>query len=109
MLEIAEALIGQTVQVSVGQVAELRLKENPTTGYRWQVRRNGEPACRIREDFLEAPPQTLPAQPGQGGTHVWRIEGVKVGICDLALDYVRAWESDQKPAQSFDVRIRVAE
>ena len=39
MLEIAEALMGQTVQVSVGQVAELRLKENPTTGYRYRIER----------------------------------------------------------------------
>src|SRR4051812_26739245 len=29
--------------MKVGQVAEARLKENPTTGYRWWVRQNGEP------------------------------------------------------------------
>ncbi len=109
MLEIAEALAGQTVKMSVGQVVELRLKENPTTGFRWQFRRNGEPACRIREDFLETDAPTQPARPGQGGTHVWRLEGVQVGVCDLVLVYVRAWEADQTPARSFDVRINVAE
>lgn len=106
MLEIAEAFAGQTVALPVGQVVELRLQENPTTGFRWQFRQNGEPACRINEDFVETAASGHPP-PGQGATHVWRIEGVQVGTCDVALDYVRSWERGQPPARTFEVRISV--
>ncbi|MSP00350.1 MAG: peptidase inhibitor I42 [Acetobacteraceae bacterium] len=107
MLAIDEAFAGQTVSIPVGQVIELRLKENPTTGFRWLFRQDGAPACRIKEDFLETAGETPPPRPGQGATHVWRIEAVKAGVCDLALTLGRPWESSLPPAGQFDVRINV--
>ena len=107
MLVIGEASAGQTVSLAVGQVIELRLKETPTTGFRWSFRQTGEPACRIKEDFVEGVPSARPQPLGQGTTHVWRIEGVRAGVCDVALMYGRPWESDRPPARTFDVRIDV--
>jgi inhibitor of cysteine peptidase len=107
MEAISEAHDGKTVDLGVGQVIELRLKENPTTGFRWEVRRDGAPACRITADFLEpAAKDGLPV-PGRGGTHVWRIEGVQVGVCDLSLAYARSWEAARPPATTFGVHIHV--
>ncbi|MCW3474146.1 protease inhibitor I42 family protein [Limobrevibacterium gyesilva] len=105
MLTIAEAASGQTVDLPVGQVIELRLQENPTTGFRWHFEKRGEPVCKLADDFLERPEGAT--VPGQGGTHVWRIEGVQPGTCDMALAYTRAWDPGSKPAATFSVRIRV--
>lgn len=99
--------MGQTVDLSVGQLVELRLKENGSTGFLWQVRQDGAPNCRIKEDFAEPVAVSVPAMPGRGSTHVWRIEGVRVGMCDLALIYGRPWETDKPPAQTFDVRLNI--
>jgi hypothetical protein len=73
MQAISESFDGKTVDLSVGQVIELRLKENPTTGFRWQLRRDGTPACRITEDFIEPATTERAPVPGRGSTHVWHV------------------------------------
>jgi inhibitor of cysteine peptidase len=105
MRVIDEASAGHTVALAVGETVELRLKENPTTGYRWQMRQDGAPACRVVEDF--AVPDD-PAVPGRGGVHVWRIEGVRAGDGQVSLAAQRAWEAALPPTTSFAVDIRVA-
>ena len=104
VLHIDEASSGQTVSLPNGQIAELRLRENPTTGFRWRTRHTGEPNCRIKEDFLE--PATA-SPPGEGRVHIWRIEAIQIGVCELSLNYVRAWDDTQPPARSFEVHISV--
>ena len=41
MLIIGASDAGQTVELPVGQTMELRLEENPTTGFRWNVEASG--------------------------------------------------------------------
>ena len=105
MIQIDAAQSGQTLDMRVGEVAELRLAENVTTGFRWQVSRDGSPACRLTD---EATLNEGAARPGQGGTHVWRITGIQPGTCDVTLSYGRPWEQNATPARSFEVRIRIA-
>lgn len=106
MIQIDSSNAGQTVDMNVGQVAELRLAENATTGFRWKVTRDGGPSCQIKEDFAEPGAQ---ARPGQGGSHIWRISGVRPGVCELAMDYVRSWEPNAASANTFNIRIRVGD
>ncbi len=107
MQAITETDNGKMVDLTVGHMIELRLKENPTTGFRWQVGRDGAPACRIVADFIEPPTGVNPPMPGQGGTHVWRIEGVQAGTCEMTLAYARGWETDRPPAMTFHMNIHV--
>ncbi len=37
MIVVDQSASGQTLDLPVGQVIELRLAENPTTGFRWTV------------------------------------------------------------------------
>jgi len=109
MLEINETAAGQTIDLPVGQVMELRLGENPTAGYRWQFDQDGGPSCRITE--APSPPLSAspspPPMPGAGTTHGWRIEGIAAGLCVIEMRYVRPWETSRPPAMTFGVRIRV--
>jgi inhibitor of cysteine peptidase len=89
---------GATITLAAGEMIELRLEENPTTGFRWRI--EGAPACRVTEDFFEPGPK----QAGAGGTHVWRITAD--GDAELVLAYARPW--DGRPARRFAVHIRVA-
>ena len=68
---VDQSYSGQTLDLPFGQVMELRLAENPTTGYRWTFLANGEPSCVVLSDHFERP--TGP--PGQGGEHTWQIKG----------------------------------
>jgi inhibitor of cysteine peptidase len=104
VIVLDEAASGRTFDLRIGQVIELRLKQNPGTGFAWQVAQSGAPACRIAEDRFVPP---SPASPGRPGTRVWRIEGVAAGICALAFAYARAWETGVPPASTYTLTVRV--
>jgi inhibitor of cysteine peptidase len=81
---------------------EIRLAENPTTGYRWTVVANGAPACAMVGDRFERP--TGP--PGKGGQHLWQIKGIVPGDCEIAMQYRRSFQPDAV-GQSFTLHVRV--
>jgi inhibitor of cysteine peptidase len=106
MLQLDSGYAGRVVDLSLGEVVELRLHENPSTGFRWKMTEAVAPVCRIKDDSLQSPAAT-PPRPGQGGTHVWHIEGVQVGTCRLSLAYLRPWEHGAAPAATFALQINV--
>jgi inhibitor of cysteine peptidase len=104
MLTIDQSYDGRSVDLAVGQAIELRLPENPTTGFSWAVQTDGGPACSV----AEGPPAPAGALPGQGREHAWEIRGVQAGTCRIGLAYRRPWETGAPPAQEFHVGIRVS-
>ena len=93
---------GQSLDLRIGQVMELRLAENPTTGYRWAFLRNGQPYCVVVNDRFDTPG----GPPGRGGEHIWRIEGAAAGECDIAMQYSRGFQADSV-ARSFTLHVNV--
>jgi len=102
MISVDQNFNGQTVDLPVGQVMELRLAENPTTGYRWTFVANGKPVCVVVADRYNRPS----GRPGQGGEHFWQIKGVTAGDCTIALQYGRSFEPNA-PAKDFGLHVRV--
>jgi inhibitor of cysteine peptidase len=96
---------GQVVDLPVGQVAELRLPENPTTGFRWAVTSAASPACRLTdEDF-----QGAPGLPGRGGPHIWQLTAVAPGECNIQLTCRRGFAPDAPGNTVFALHVRVTE
>jgi inhibitor of cysteine peptidase len=102
MIVVDQNYAGQTVDLPVGQVMELRLAENPTTGYRWAFVTNGAPACVVVSDQFESPNGPL----GRGGAHSWRIQGALAGECHITMRYDRSFQPDA-PVESFTLHVRV--
>ena len=102
MMVVDQTYSGQTLDLPIGQVIELRLAENPTTGYRWTFVANGAPACVVLGDRFDPPV----GPPGRGGEHTWQIKGVTIGECDIAMQYSRSFQPDA-PGQSFALHVRV--
>ncbi len=102
MIIVDQTNSGQTVDLPVGQVMELRLAENPTTGYRWSFTADGTPTCAVLNDRFDRPG----GPPGQGGQHTWQIKGVAVGNCDISMQYRRSFAPDAV-AGSFNLHVRV--
>ena len=84
--ELDEQADGKDVALAIGEELTLTLRENPTTGYRWDVEKPGTPACELTSDDF-VPPSGAAA--GAGGHHRWRFRGAKVGHADIALTYGR--------------------
>ena len=103
MLELDEAGNDQTIDLAVGDEFAVRLPENPTTGYRWEVRSRADAVCALASDEYQAPKPT----PGAGGAHVWAFRATRRGSAELLLVYRRPWDEPSKPEKTFAVWIRV--
>ena len=100
--EISKADAGTELNVSIGETLELRLAENPTTGYRWQLRSSGDPVLKFVEQSFA--PSGLAV--GAGGTRRWIFRAVLVGLSRLELEQRRSWE--RQTIDTFNITIRVA-
>ena len=54
MLVIDQTQNGSAVETSVGDSFQLKLAENPTTGYRWQLLTDVAPALRLVQEFIRS-------------------------------------------------------
>nr|WP_314545557.1 protease inhibitor I42 family protein [uncultured Massilia sp.] len=83
---VEESQIGGTVDIAVGEVLTIRLKENATTGYRWTV----EQADGLQVEDSQQPG----AAPGAAGTHEFRVRAARPGTYELRLKHWRDWQGE---------------
>jgi inhibitor of cysteine peptidase len=101
MLEVNEAQNGSELEMRIGEPLQLRLQENPTTGYRWQVESSGGPVLELAEQFFE------PAREGYGagGVRRWVFRSAQEGVALLEMARRRSWE--RQAIETFKVTVRV--
>ncbi len=83
-----------------GDVLVVRLPENATTGYVWQV--------QVAEGLTVVGDQAGPggAAPGGGGHRVVRVGGDRAGTWPLVLRLARPWEERPVDERRVDVTVR---
>jgi inhibitor of cysteine peptidase len=90
-IELHESGPGGPQTVRVGQEVVIRLTENPTSGYAWEVRQSGSGTVRVIEDRYEPGGQ---GRVGAGGQRIVRLLGEQAGQVQLELVHRRPWEPD---------------
>ena len=105
MLILDEHSNGQTVQTVLGQELEIRLQENPTAGFRWQIVQTGEPVCTISSHCFDPGRKAS----GQSGVHSWKLKVIAEGTTAIKLVYRRSWESDTSGSRTFALFLKVQE
>jgi inhibitor of cysteine peptidase len=103
IMHVGQGDNGQEVTLVVGQVLELALSENRTTGFRWDLKTKAEPACELVESTFNPPG----GPPGNGGIHRWQFRAVHPGNGEIELEYRRPWEKDAAPAKVYKLSVRV--
>jgi predicted secreted protein len=79
---------GQTVSVAKDSTVTIRLKENPTTGYSWQVNVT-EGLSIVHDEYI---PDKVPAgMVGSGGTHTWTVQPQDAGTFTFSATYMQPW------------------
>ncbi len=102
---------GQTVTMGVGDVLQVMLPENPSTGYTWAVVTNDETVLRPSDQpaydvgTAAADSNVL----GAGGTRTFLFEAVGAGTSELRLVNARAQETAVEPAATFELTVQVGE
>jgi inhibitor of cysteine peptidase len=101
MLKVDQAQNGSSLEVSPGGALEVRLPENPTTGYRWQLHSAGDQSLEIKADSFERSPGGV----GAGGTRCWRFHAAQAGRVHLEFSLRRSWQP--QPVETFRITVVV--
>ena len=100
VIQIGNADNGGKRELRVGDLFEVTLPENPTTGYRWQLHSPVGPVLEVEDDSFAGPSSGMI---GAGGLRSWRFRVLKEGLAHLVIDNRRSWEPS--PIGTFEVTI----
>lgn len=95
---------GRRIQLRVEDQFTLTLRTNPSTGYSWKVVSSGEPVIRQLGEAEFTPDSHMA---GAGGTERYTFRADNAGTAALKLVYVRPWEKDAEPVNTFAVTLVV--
>ena len=99
MLEINASHNGNAFTVGVGEIINLNLPENPSTGYRWILFSEVKPVLELQKDDFSA----SGSAPGAFGSRTWQFRTTQAGDVDLKLEKRRSWEKGA--VETFTVSI----
>lgn len=89
----------------MGQIAEVRLPSNPSTGYRWALMEASTDLITLLDHGFVAGRTDMMGAPGE---ERWTFQAMRVGSGELRFEYRRSWEPlDVPPAQRASYRVEV--
>ena len=97
---------GSTIRLKVGQILDITLEGNPTTGYSWEVAPVSENLLAQQGEWEFTPDSNAL---GSGGTVTLRFKAVQSGNAELKLIYHRTFEPEEQPIQTFRINLVVGE
>lgn len=99
---------GTTISLEKGEIFYLRLEENPTTGYSWEL--NLSQGLSLVSDDYYSPESEESEQPllGAGGVHLWEIKADSEGKQLVTAIYKRSWENETGTEEKFTLNVEVA-
>ncbi|MCP3789142.1 UNVERIFIED_ORG: inhibitor of cysteine peptidase [Pseudomonas parafulva] len=94
------------IYLEKGQVLNLTLPSNPSTGYRWRVEAAATPVLlSLGPEVYSAPDQEDVV--GSEGLSTWRYQADQSGKAALKLVYQQPWARQVTPVQTFDCNVVV--
>jgi predicted secreted protein len=101
---VTDAVKGGTVTIKMGDVLEVRLSSNPSTGYAWYVHKQSTALLK-----LTGQSQTQATQPGVGRpiVQVFDFAPTGKGTGVLLLHYVRSWELADPNEEEFSLHLTI--
>lgn len=106
-VQLSEEDLGRTVEIGVGDILEVVLKGNPTTGYIWDVVSPDKAHKGILKQVGETEFEPDSKARGSGGKIMMRFEAAEAGKTSLKLIYHRPFEKNRTPIKTFEVRVTV--
>jgi inhibitor of cysteine peptidase len=104
MLTLTDHDNGRRLPAHVGDVLEVHLGENATTGYRWALDSHDTAVLELVETTASYPKAAV----GSGGEAIFRFRVVGAGSGALALKHWRHWEGAGSIIRRFAVTVDAA-
>jgi inhibitor of cysteine peptidase len=106
LVDIREGGNRNMPQVMVGDIIQIQLEGNPTTGYIWETE-------KLNLNFLEmtGDPVYMPASnlKGSKGTYTFLFRALSSGHTQLILKYHRPFEKNVSPERLVEIPIKIHE
>ena len=95
----------RTLTVKAGDTFKVNLKENPTTGYLWEVIQpeTGRVLKLADKDEYVRDSEAI----GSGGIRAFEFVAEKKGKEEVVFEYRRPWEKNKPPARKYVLSVRV--
>jgi inhibitor of cysteine peptidase len=103
-VRLTQADAGSNVKLHPGDILEIALPANPTTGYTWEVQPGAEAVLTQKGTPEFKRDSTLL---GAGGLMTFRFDAVAVGDVSLSLIYYRTFEPGIAPLKTFAINVKV--
>ena len=101
---VTEADSGKTISLKNGDYFTLQLRENPSTGYSWQL--NVSEGLTILSDGYTQDPAPED-KVGVPGNHRWEIKAVTPGSQQVNGIYKQPWENTTGTEENFTLTVEV--
>lgn len=95
---------GSSVDLKAGELVTIRLEENPTTGYSWNM--SFTPGLELMKDkfFSSADTELV----GAGGVHEWTFKANSAGQYNVSGIYKRPWENITGDEDTFNLTLNIS-
>jgi inhibitor of cysteine peptidase len=104
MNENNQTVSGKQEILNLNDTITISLRENPTTGYQWNVTVSGGLSI---ENETYAADKVEPGIAGSGGMHHWLLRGTVPGNQSIYAIYKRSWEPEKESDHRFVMNITV--
>lgn len=95
------------LNISIGEGKDfiIKLSSNATTGYKWKLSNEVNPAF-LKPNGSEylAPGNPIP---GAGGYELWKFTALKKGDAEIKLKYFRPWETGIPPINELTFKVKI--
>jgi predicted secreted protein len=100
---------GSTQQLKLGEIMEIILESNPSTGYSWFASvSNPDVLAQMGEpEYVEPTESGSTMILGAPGTETFMFQGSDAGSATITLDYKRPWEKDVAPEKTITITVEV--
>lgn len=102
--KITEKQNGKEIKLKAGSAFTIWLEGNPTTGYNWYVKDYDR---KIIEQVGKDEYFSEGNKVGMGGHFKFNFKALSPGETKLKLVYLRPWEKNVPPIETFEVLLRV--
>ncbi len=105
---ITEADNGNTIHIKEGQTFIIKLNENPSTGYSWEL--SLSKGLGLLSDKYNSPESSKKGGKfviGAAGYHSWEIKAVAKGSQQVNGIYKRSWEPETDEEKTFKLNVVV--
>lgn len=92
------------IEAEIGDVIELKLCSNPTTGFEWAYKTTTENVLEERDHVFEAPEGDVP---GAAGAEVWTFLANEKGTTEVLMEYSQPWEGGIKEEWTYTLTVTV--